>query len=134
MTVIEALGMIRKAIAQDDPAAVSKARDEAERLAAIAPEIAVHLRGGEIVEVSRANDAPYVLHVHDHDVVGDSASRLVWPDGSEEDAIISTHGPKTDETRTSEAYWDSLRNPVAATDCVDDTGEVEGPPDWKDGF
>lgn len=125
MTVMEALAEVRKAVENGDAAGIRTTLDEAERIAAIVPEIAVQLQEGMVVEVSRANDAPYVLHVHDHDVTGDSPSRLVWPDGSTEPVVISTHGPKVDETRTSEIFWDSLRNPVADADCLDDVGGVD---------
>lgn len=121
MTTADALRTLRERIAQGDPAAIEAALVEAERIAAVVPEVAVYMDGGLVQEVRRANEAPFVLHVHDHDVEGttNAVCELTWPDGSTEDAIISTYTEKDDAPIESDAYWNSLREPVVVQDADD---------------
>ena len=122
MNTIDALRSLREAIANGDAAAVETALVEAERLAAIVPEIGVYMDGGLIQEVSRANDAPFILHVHDHDVegTGNAICEMTWPGGATEEAVISTYDEKDDGPKVSQEYWNSLRHPVIVGDDEDD--------------
>lgn len=133
MTTTDALRILREAIAAGEPAAIQKALVDAERVAAIVPEIAVYMDGGLIQEVRRANDAPFVLHVHDHDIEGttNAICELTWPDGSTEDAILSTYGEKDDAPVVSDAYWNSLREPVIVEEAEDD-GDDDAHEDEKE--
>ncbi len=121
MKTTDALKKLREAIHAGDPEAIETSLAEAERLAAVVPEIAVYMEGGLAQEISRANDAPYVLYIHDHDVEGttDSTSLITWPGNLTGEAVLSTHRSDQDRLEDTEAFWESLRNPVIVEEAPD---------------
>ena len=114
--IIRSLAGLRAAIAIGDETSIARHLDEAERLAAIVPEIAVRLEGGLVQQVSRANDAPFTLHVHDHDVEGTNGEvhEVVAPGGWTERAVVSTYVQTDDNLESSDEFWRSFRDPVVS--------------------
>jgi hypothetical protein len=94
----------------------------ADRLpAAAVPEISIMLDGNIIHSVKRLNDAPFKIHIHDHDVEGaDEWSGIIMPDGFEEDASVSTYDVSNATLEPEGPHWASLRNPVAKTIQIND--------------
>ena len=124
MTMLETLTQLRGAIAAGDNTKIEELLTAATEIATLVPEIAIYLDGGLIQEVSRANDAPFLLHIHDEDVEGtiDDVCEVRHGDGNVSEAIISSYDHTDGEINRDQVYWASLRNPVALDTAPNDNG------------
>jgi hypothetical protein len=122
MTMIDILTQLRGAINAGETAKIDELLDAATQQASVVPEIGILMDGGLIHEVRRANDAPFVLHIHDEDIEGSTSELSEVRYGSEgsKPAILSTYDQTSDAITDDPFYWESLRNPIEIEPAFED--------------